>query len=114
MRKGSNKLKEYDLEMSQKSERKRRKINIIFLAIFIGIIIISIEYIVLTNRDMKAADRISKKTILYLEKNINNYENTVLNDRTNSLIPESVKLSYFLQELLRIDVIHCFTPNSST
>lgn len=28
--------------------------------------------------------------------------------------PESVKLSYFLQELLRIDVIHCFTPNSST
>jgi len=29
-------------------------------------------------------------------------------------VPESVKLSYFLQELLRIDVIHCFTPNSST
>ena len=32
----------------------------------------------------------------------------------NGFEPESVKLSYFLQELLRIDVIHCFTPNSST
>ena len=30
------------------------------------------------------------------------------------LIPESVKLSCFLQELLRIDVIHCFASNSST
>jgi hypothetical protein len=29
-------------------------------------------------------------------------------------IPESVKLSCFLQELLRIDVIHCFASNSST
>ncbi|MDY3774071.1 MAG: hypothetical protein SO023_03025 [Eubacterium sp.] len=28
--------------------------------------------------------------------------------------PESVKLSYFLQELLRIDVIHCFTPYQGT
>jgi len=30
------------------------------------------------------------------------------------VIPESVKLSCFLQELLRIDVIHCFASNSST
>ena len=32
----------------------------------------------------------------------------------NYLLPESVKLSCFLQELLRIDVIHCFASNSST
>ena len=40
----------------------------------------------------------------------------ICDDEINSLelLPESVKLSYFLQELLRIDVIHCFTPNSST
>lgn len=30
------------------------------------------------------------------------------------IYPESVKLSCFLQELLRIDVIHCFASNSST
>ena len=33
---------------------------------------------------------------------------------TQNLKPESVKLSYFLQELLRIDVIHCFTPYQGT
>ena len=101
MRKGSKNLKEINLETSQKSDRKRMKINIIFMAIFIGVIIISIEYIVLTNRDMKSADRISKKTILYLEKNINNYENTVLNDRTNSLIVIQEKNTELNNALLR-------------
>ena len=38
----------------------------------------------------------------------------IYSENKNNLVPESVKLSYFLQELLRIDVIHCFTPNSST
>ena len=32
----------------------------------------------------------------------------------DNILPESVKLSCFLQELLRIDVIHCFASNSST
>ena len=34
--------------------------------------------------------------------------------KNNLYKPESVKLSYFLQELLRIDVIHCFTPYQGT
>lgn len=101
MRKGSKKLKEINVEINQASRRKCRKINIFFLAILIGIIIIFIEYIVLTNRDMKATDKISKKTILYLEKNINNYENTVLNDRTNSLIVIQEKNTELNNALLR-------------
>ena len=101
MRKGSKKLKELNVEINQASRRKCRKINIFFLAILIGIIIIFIEYIVLTNRDMKATDKISKKTILYLEKNINNYENTVLNDRTNSLIVIQEKNTELNNALLR-------------
>ena len=35
-------------------------------------------------------------------------------DQLEFVVPESVKLSYFLQELLRIDVIHCFTPYQGT
>lgn len=101
MRKGSKKLKELNVEINQASRRKCRKINIFFLAILIGIIIIFIEYIVLTNRDMKATDKISKKTILYLEKNINNYENTVLNNRTNNLIVIQEKNTELNNALLR-------------
>ena len=32
----------------------------------------------------------------------------------NKIVPESVKLSYFLRELLSIDIVHYFTTNLNT
>lgn len=51
-----------------------------------------------------------------LEKLEDSYAEAIQSDSQQSFIngPESVKLSCFLQELLRIDVIHCFASNSST
>lgn len=69
-------------------ENKRKKLKnweIFWIVAFIGLIIVIGEYIWLTNDDIRNVEKVSEKTILYLQKNIENYENTISENTTNSL-----------------------------